>query len=87
MAATSDIDLKSRQAHEALMLILSGDSAGGLSLYDQCVRGDFVYRLPVGLHLRFLEKADRADEAAALRERAIERARQDRRARQYRRGR
>lgn len=72
-ANPADIELKSHQAQEALLLILSGDSAGGLALYDECVRGDFVYRLPLGLHLRFLEKADRTDEAAALRDLAIER--------------
>lgn len=68
-----DLEHQDRQAREALGLVLAGDTDRGMALYDECVRGDSVSSLPIGVHLLFLQRAGRHSEAAALRDLTIER--------------
>jgi hypothetical protein len=58
-------------AAEGLRLLLAGDLDAGLGLYRNALRGDALPSVPVGLHLLFLEKAGRAEEAHALRRLAM----------------
>jgi len=54
------------KAREALALMLRGDAAAGLALYEQCLRS--VTNLPAGRHIELLERAGKAETAAALRD-------------------
>ena len=50
-AQVADIEERGRKIAQALSLVMAGDTAAGMALYDEWVRGDFVADLPIAVHL------------------------------------
>jgi hypothetical protein len=72
-AAEAEREEQGDAPSRALALLLAGETEAGLALYDTCLRGRNPHRLPVGLHLLFLERAGRSEAAERLRGIALRR--------------